>query len=416
MNKTTMYDFLNRISFTRTSGTNEELECANIIANEVKKYGATAEVIPFEVSCTSFKEVSFITSNNIKYEVTGYKAAGDTTEEGITAPFYYMESDDEISKLNAKGKIVLVNGYLRKPMYEALTSAGAVGFITYDGDVYDEDADIDIRELREPLFECGKIPGIHMRTIDAMRLVVENPEEVTIKVIKEESKTNSHNVISEIKGSTYPEEVIVYTAHFDSVLFSKGAYDNGAGSVIILELLRYFMNNRPSRTVRFIWCGSEERGLLGSKNYVYNLSEEELAKIKLNVNVDVAGTVLGRDSAVVLGNDAFVSMIKYLAREVAFQIGVRKDIYSSDCMPFADKGIPSINFMRFGVENSAHIHDRYDTTHFISSASLENTYSFVELFSRRLQEYVIFPVDKEIPQDIKEKVDKYLMKKTENKK
>lgn len=406
-----MYDLLNKISFTRTSGSNEELECANIIANEVKKCNLNVEIVPFEVTKSEFITVELVSSNNIKYEVTGYKMGGVTSSEGLTAPFYYMESDDEVSRLNAKGKIVLVNGYLRKPMYEAITKAGAVGFITYAGDVYDDDADIDIRELREPLWECGKLPGIHMRTIDAMRLVLEEPEEVTIKLIKEDSKTISHNVITEIKGMEYPEEVIVYTAHYDSVLFSKGAYDNGAGSVIILELMKHFVKNPPKRTVRFVWCGSEERGLLGSKNYVYNLSEEELDKIKLNVNVDVAGTVLGRDSAVILGNDAFVNMVSYLSKEVAFQIGVRKDIYSSDCIPFTDRGVPSINFMRFGSNESAHIHDRYDTTHFISSGSLENTYRFVKLFSDRIQQYKVFPIDKEIPKDIKEKVDKYLFKK-----
>ena len=56
-----------------------------------------------------------------------------------------------------------------------------------------------------------------------------------------------------------------------------------------------------------------------------------------------------------------------------------QDIYSSDCIPFADKGIPAINFMRFGAPNAAHIHDKYDTMHFISSESLNNTYSFVKV-------------------------------------
>jgi hypothetical protein len=271
----------------------------------------------------------------------------------------------------AKDKIVLVDGYLRKPAYEALLKAGAKAFITYGGDVYDENADIDIRELREPLYREGKLPGVHMRTIDAMNLVKENPKEVTIKLLKEEGVCDSRNVISEIKGTTYPDEVICFTAHFDSVLFSKGAYDNGAGSVIILELYKYFLENKPSRTLRFIWCGSEERGLLGSKSYVYNLEEAELNKIVLNVNVDVAGTVLGKDSCAVIANSDLVSMVKYLSKEVAFVIDVRQDIYSSDCIPFADKGIPAINFMRFGAPNAAHIHDKYDTMHFISGKSLE---------------------------------------------
>lgn len=406
----TLYQLLDEISFTRTSGTKEELKCANMIKEEIKAIGGVAEIVPFEVTQTKFSKVGLKTTNK-EYEVTGYKQAKVTEEEGLTAQFYYMQSNDKIDKYYAKDKIVLVNGYLRKPMYEALTNAQAVGFISFAGDVYDENADIDIRELRSTFFEDGILPGVHMRTIDAMNLVKENPKEITLTLRKEELMVNSHNVIAEIKGTKYPDEVIVYTAHYDSVLFSKGAYDNGAGSVILVKLFEYFYNNKPTRTVRFIWCGSEERGLLGSKAYVANLEEKELEKIVLNVNVDVAGTVLGKDSAVIIGDDAFKHMVDYLAKEVAFPIGVSQDIYSSDCIPFADKGIPAINFMRFGSNESAHIHDRYDTMHFISNESLENTYSFIELFSKKLQEYIIFPIDKKIPSDLVQKVDKYLMKK-----
>ena len=410
MNNNFMYDFLNKISFTRVSGSNEELKCATMIKEEIEKVRGSAEIIPFEVTCTTFKEVSLTSSNGTKFEVTGYRCSEETPLEGITAPFYYMESTSDICKMYAKDKIVLVDGYLRKPAYEALLKAGAKAFITYGGDVYDKDADIDIRELREPLYREGKLPGVHMRTIDAMNLVKENPKEVTIKLIKEEGVCDSRNVMSEIKGTTYPDEVICFTAHFDSVLFSKGAYDNGAGSVIILELYKYFLENKPTRTLRFIWCGSEERGLLGSKSYVYNLSDEELNKIVLNVNVDVAGTVLGRDSSCVIANSDLVSMVKYLSKEVAFPIDVRQDIYSSDCMPFADKGIPAINFMRFGAPNAAHIHDKYDTMHFISSESLNNTFNFVKEFVVRLQNYKVFPVDRVIPEDLVKKVNEYLFK------
>ena len=413
MDKKKMYQLLEKMSVTRVSGSNEEFVCANMLKQEIEKMGGVASVVPFQVSQTDFQKVSLSTCHGRQYEVTGYRCSLDTKKEGIEAPFYYMDSTNPIHYIYAKNKIVLVNGYLRKPTYEALIQAGAVGFITFDGDVYDEQADIDIRELREPFFELGKLPGVHMRTIDAMHLVEENPKTITLTLLKEEKMVDSHNVISEIKGSTYENEVIVYTAHYDSVLFSKGAYDNGAGCVILLGLYDYFMHHKPTRTMRFIWCGSEERGLLGSKYYVSQLSKESLETIVLNINVDVAGAILGKDSSVVLGNDALMHMITYLAKEVGFPIDVTQDIYSSDCIPFANQGIPSVNFMRFGVGNSAHIHNRYDTMHFIGEDALYHTYSFVETFSKKLQHYQVFPIDREIPGKIKEKVDKYLFKKTE---
>lgn len=413
MDQKKMYQLLEKMSVTRISGSKEELDCATWLKGEVEQMGGEASIIPFQVSQTEFQKVSLSTCNGQQYEVTGYRCSLDTKTVGLEAPFYYMDSIHPIHYIYAKGKIVLVNGYLRKPTYEALIKAGAVGFITYDGDVYDEQADIDVRELREPFFELGKLPGVHMRTIDAMHLVEENPKMVRLTLLKEEKMVDSHNVISEIKGSIYADEVIVYTAHYDSVLFSKGAYDNGAGSVILLGLYDYFMHHKPTRTMRFVWCGSEERGLLGSKYYVSQLSKENLETIVLNVNVDVAGAILGKDSSVVLGNEALMHMITYLAKEVGFPIDVTQDIYSSDCIPFADQGIPSVNFMRFGVGNSAHIHSRYDTMHFIGENALYHTYSFIEIFSERLQHYRVFPIDREIPEKIKDKVDKYLFKKTE---
>ena len=44
----------------------------------------------------------------------------------------------------------------------------------------------------------------------------------------------------------------------------KGVYDNGAGSVINMEVLRYFKESRPKRTLDLMWYGSEEIGLEGA--------------------------------------------------------------------------------------------------------------------------------------------------------
>lgn len=91
-----------------------------------------------------------------------------------------------------------------------------------------------------------------------------------------------------------------FGAHYDSVLFSTGAYDNMSGSVIIMELLRYFAANPPRRTLKFNWFGSEEQGLLGSKAYVA-AHEAELEKHRLMVNVDMAGPVLGSEHIFIMG-------------------------------------------------------------------------------------------------------------------
>lgn len=164
---------------------------------------------------------------------------------------------------------------------------------------------------------------------DALEMVASKPEKVRLTLAQEEGEADSQNVIAEIPGTEFPDEVIVYTAHYDSVVFSPGMFDNASGSATILEMLRYYKENPPKRTVRFIWCGSEERGLLGSKAYVA-AHEDLLDKIRLCINVDMTGPLLGRDEARVTGEEALCHAITYLYKEIGYPMSVRQDIYSSD--------------------------------------------------------------------------------------
>ena len=403
-----MYNFLNNLSFTRVSASEEELLAATMIKDTVEKLNGTASIIPFEVSAYQVKHAKLYT-NNKEYEVSGIKG---TKSAKITAPFYYMETTLDTDKYDIKDKIVLINGVVNVPIYKKLIKYGAKAFISFSGDITDNEANSDLenKELRDVLRKKGIIPGVHMRTKTALELVRDNPNEITLEIEQEEFTKNSHNVLAEIKGEKYEDEIIYITAHYDSVEFSKGAYDNGAGSALIMKLFEYFNTNKPLRTVKFLWCGSEERGLLGSKAHINSLEKEEIEKIIFNINVDVAGTILGTEYANVMAEEALVNYVNYLSNEINFPIMVRQDIYSSDSIPFSDQGIPSINLMRFGPRGGAHIHDRYDTMNFISEVSLNHTYVFLEYISKKLINANTFPVKRTIPENIKKKIDEYLFK------
>ncbi len=408
-----MFNFLKKIGYTRIGGSKEELEVASTIKGEIVLAGGSAEIVPFEVNQYDIKKVSLkaIKDNNIKtYEVSAYGWCGENIN--ITAPFYYFEGNDEVSRHELKGKIALVNGYVGYDLYKVLIESKAVGYISYSGDIRDDinSTDLDQRELRTQLSSLGVLPAVHMKVQDASELVLLNPDLVEITIEQEQTKCNSHNVIAEIEGLENSDEVIVFTAHYDSVYFSTGVYDNGAGSAIHLELYKHFLQNKPKRTVRFIWCGSEERGLLGSKAYAYNLPKEELNKIILCINTDVAGPVLGRDSVNVIGELETVSLISTFAREVGFSVDVRQGIYSSDGIPFADCGIPAINFMRFGYPGTAYIHNRHDTLAFMSENSLEKTGKFIQSFCDKIISSYVFPVKRSVPQNMIDDVNKYLKK------
>lgn len=101
-----------------------------------------------------------------------------------------------------------------------------------------------------------------------------------------------HNVIAEIKGSKYPDEYVIISAHLDSWdgPGSQGATDNGTGSAVTLEAARILKaaNAKPLRTIRFVLWAGEEQGLLGSKGYVES-HKDELPGISA-VFVDDGGT------------------------------------------------------------------------------------------------------------------------------
>ncbi|WP_340063764.1 M20/M25/M40 family metallo-hydrolase [Ascidiimonas aurantiaca] len=79
----------------------------------------------------------------------------------------------------------------------------------------------------------------------------------------------SHNVIGEITGSVYPDEIIVVGAHLDSWDLGDGSHDDGAGCVQSMEVLRLFKKTgyRPKRTIRVVLFMNEENGLRGAKEY-----------------------------------------------------------------------------------------------------------------------------------------------------
>ena len=78
------------------------------------------------------------------------------------------------------------------------------------------------------------------------------------------------NIIGEIPGTSKPDEVVMIGAHFDSWHTGTGATDNGAGSAVMMEVMRILkQSNMPlNRSVRIgLWSG-EEQGLYGSKAYI----------------------------------------------------------------------------------------------------------------------------------------------------
>lgn len=408
------WELLEKIGFTRIAGSPEEEKAAQILKEECDKLGVPAIIQPFEIEQGIVEEATLEILEPFQQEipVTGYQCAQNTPEEGLEAPFLYVENADDVSLSDARGKIVLVNGYMRVPLFRKLMKAGVAGIVTMEGQLRDkrEETDLSTRKLRRTLRAFGNVPMVHTRVLDAIDMVRKGACKARLVLKGRTEEWTSHNVIATVLGTEKPEEIVSFGAHYDSVDFSKGVYDNGAGSVINMEVLRYFAENPPKRTLKFMWYGSEEIGLEGSWAYV-KAHKEELEAHKLMINVDVGGPVLGVDRITATAEKALASYLEYFVKIHGFTAEVKQGIYSSDSIPFADSGVPGVNFSRDGAPGAAYIHDRFDTLSFLSADMLEKTTRIVLEFGKEMANAALVPVERKIPQNIQEDVEKYLYKK-----
>jgi len=126
----------------------------------------------------------------------------------------------------------------------------------------------------------NKIPAVAIGLQDANWLaerIASSPVQVSMKTLGTFlPDVEGHNVIGELKGTEFPNEIITVGGHLDSWDNCEGAHDDGAGCVQTIEILRAFkaIGYQPKRTIRFVLFANEENGLRGGAKY----AEEAKAK------------------------------------------------------------------------------------------------------------------------------------------
>ncbi len=396
-------------AYIRMGGSPEELQAAEYLKAQCEAMGIPAAIEAFDVDMATIQE-AVLTVDGKEIPCKGYRNAGSAE---IEAPFYYLRATDPYSLSLCKGKIVMIDGYLGYWIYQDILENGAIGFITYDGNANYADRDIDQRELRSFVSKGNKLPGVNINAKDAIELIRSDAKTAKITLKQDEYMGQSHNVIAELPGEV--DEWVVLTAHYDSTSLSQGAYDNMSGSVGILGVAEHFAKNPHRYGLRFIWCGSEERGLLGSKAYCAD-HEEELSKVVLNINLDMIGCIMGKFIACCTTEESLTQYLKYMGNELGWQISPYQDVYSSDSTPFADKGVPAVSFARVAPNTTATIHNSYDTMAVMKGEQMVADIDFITTFTARMACAALCPVPREIPENMKEKLDIYLTRKRDKKK
>ncbi|MPY61456.1 M28 family metallopeptidase [Streptomyces spongiae] len=150
-----------------------------------------------------------------------------------------------------------------------------------------------------------------------------------------------YNLIADWPGGD-TNQVIMAGSHLDSVTSGAGINDNGSGSAAVLEaaLTVARTNYQPTKHLRFAWWGAEERGLVGSRYYVNNLSSANRARISGYLNFDMIGSP--NPGYFVYDDDP---AIEKTFKDYFAGIGVATEIETegdgrSDHAPFKSAGVP----------------------------------------------------------------------------
>ena len=391
--------------FPHTSGTPEELRVAEFLVSRCQALGVPARLESFRVPMAEMESCS-VTADGRNIPCKAFYGCGSGDVEG---ELYYMPSVDPVSLAGARDKIVLLDtqgiGFFG---YQDLMKAGAKGILFQYGNMYYPHQDIDQRDLREHVVgEERKVLCAMLHSSSAVELVRSGARRVRISVRQREYDGQSHNVVAELPGRR--EEFIVLSAHYDSTSLSHGAYDNMTGCAGLLGVLDALKDQPLNYGLRLVFCGSEERGLLGSKAYVRD-HEADLEKIVLNINLDMIGTYMGKFIACASAEDKLAHYLSYMGAELGFPVSARTGVYSSDSTPFADKGVPAVSLAR-AAGALAPIHCRYDTMEVLSMAQLSRDIAFIAEFTRRMACAACCPVSREIPENIRKDLDEYLFRK-----
>ena len=215
--------------------------------------------------------------------VLGLGGSVGTGSKGLSGEVFVVNSFDDLNARagEAKGKIVLYNvpfttygetvQYRYRGASEAAKVGGIASLIRSVGPY-----SMNTPHTGTSAYEDGvkKIPHAAITLEDAAMMGRMSKRGITIKVsLYMEGRfvddVPSQNVMGEIIGSEYPDEVIVLGGHIDSWDVGQGAHDDGGGCVASWQAVKLIkdLGLKPKRTIRAVMWTNEENGLRGGEAY-----------------------------------------------------------------------------------------------------------------------------------------------------
>jgi len=394
----------------KAAGTREEFEAATLIEEEFKKLGLDkVHREPFTVVSRNYKDcqLKMLEPSVERVLCVNGGTSVSTPPQGIRADlidagFGTVKDYEGLKKrgVDTNGKIALIERSDRLTSWPdipcRLAEDYGVEAVIFTAFFSEHTA------FRKDAFPFAPIPVVSVpyEVAQSLRAKIRKQNvKVELKNIVETNENGvSYNVMSELVGSKYPEEIILLSAHHDT--WFGGANDNASAVAMVLEIAKILSENfKPKRTIKFISFGAEESGSknffewsVGSYEYV-GKHPEEMKKIVANVNLDVPAfgdTILLRATPEMA---TFVKeMVEDLDLETIFKVA-KKPTTSTDHWSFVMRGVPSVNF---GLEVPAYekiYHTNYDTPANVSHYLLEHSSKVALSLISKLDSIDVLPYD-----------------------
>jgi carboxypeptidase Q len=224
-------------------------------------------------------------------EVMGVDEVEDLKEEVRNKIVFYNRPFDQRHILTGAGYGGTVGQRSRGPV--AAAKYGALAMVMRSASSAEDDAP----HTGTQYFEKGvdTIPALALGVQSSIRLSQALAANPALELFLQTDcqwypDAPSHNVIAEIRGSEFPEKIIVVGGHLDSWDVGHGAHDDGAGCMQAIEVLRTLqaLDYQPRHTIRAVMFINEENGTRGGHKYA-DLAKERQEEHLIAIESDAGG-------------------------------------------------------------------------------------------------------------------------------
>ena len=350
--------FLDEFS-PRASGTQEELDAAEFLRDEMAELGYHAVLQELSAERLSREQPFLSVTAGATPEEREIRALpmSNTGMGDVGGPIIFVQKafEEDIPETGLTDFVALIErGQITFQQKVAqVAEAGAVAAVVFNNEP---------GGFRGALADISQIPAVSITREDGLELldILDAGEEIIADIFVQTESIPSQNVIADKPGTEPDGGVVIIGAHYDTVPDTQAANDNSTGVTSLVLMARELQDREFPFTLRFVFFGVEELGLFGSRHFVDSLTDAERSEIIAMLNFDSVGA----GEAAVIGDSDLVNQAMDYSNANGLFITTTPGSSSggSDHVPFQRAGIPAL--FLFG-DDLSRINSPGDTLEFV---------------------------------------------------